>query len=194
MRILSILKIKRRLRTILILIVLLIMSILIVPYAYSRFESTVTSNAVAPIAYYLLKTDYINSNIDIGDIVPSSEQYIYSFTISNNFQGNRTEVNLEYDLVIKTTTNLPLDYDLFINQDYTHPSSTSAIISDQYVTDLSGTYFRELKVAKEYFNFTLDEIKNYTLVVTFPPEYKVNNYEEIVESIELIIESRQKVD
>ncbi len=194
MKILSILKIKKRVTKIIVIIFLLLFSFVVIPYAYSRYESSATSNLVAPIAHYLLKADYIQTNIEVGTIVPSDDPYIYTFTISNNYQGRRTEINLEYDVAIRTTTNLPLEYELYINQDYEHPSSTSSIISDEYIQDDHNTYFRELKVAREYFNFTLDEINNYTLVVRFPSQYKVNNYEEIIESVEIIIDSRQKVD
>ena len=98
-----------KLNKVFILIALLIILLLIMPISYSIFYSQKDSNITVDAAYYVIDTNIINDTIKLDDIIPSEENYNYVFTISNYKDGYRSETDMEYDLVIKTTTNLPLN-------------------------------------------------------------------------------------
>lgn len=176
------------------LFISLIALIFVVPFTYSRYETRATADVRSQVAYYLLDTDYVVDSVKITDLVPSDTPYIYYFTIANNDGINRLETRLEYDLKIRTTTNLPLSFELYMNEDYDNPSSVNIVGSGNTVTDTDGTYFKEFIAPKEYFSFTYDEVNNYTLVVYFPKMYSSYQYQGLIDSIEITIDSKQILD
>ena len=106
---------KKRLIELGVVVVILGIAILIIPASYSKYESKGGSEAEIQYAFYLLKADYFTKNIKLMDIVPRNDSYEYVFTVSNFDGDKRLETDLEYDLWISATTNLPLDYKLYLN-------------------------------------------------------------------------------
>ena len=179
---------------IIVLLFIIIFLVSVTPFTNSRYVSETESEVKIEAAYYLLDTNYIVADIKIPDLVPSNTRYTYGFSIANNKDFERTEVSLEYDLSIRTTTNLPLEYELYLNEDYTNPMADNIIINDNFVLDDDETYFREIETDKRYFSYSYDEIDVYTLVIDFPISYKDFKYQDVIESIEIIINSKQRVN
>lgn len=175
---------------ILVFVIFLIIIFWFFPVTFSRYQTETESEVNIQYAFYLLKTDYFTEEIKLGEIVPQDEKYIYSFTVANNDGINRLETDLEYDLVITTTTNLPLSYELYLNTDYNDPTN-NIITSDVTASDEYGTYFRTLKVNTEYFSYKEDQVNTYYLVVSFPSIYKDSVYQDIVDSVTISIDSKQ---
>lgn len=173
------------------LFIMLVLLIKVMPLTYSRYETDATSDVKADIAFYLLKTDYVISTIKIPHLVPSDTPYIYKFTIANNDGTNRLETRLKYDLSIKTTTNLPLSYSLYMNEEYTSSSAINIIVDDIVSQDEYGTYFKVMKTNTNYFSYLYDEVNTYTLVINFPKRYNTADYQDLVENIEINIDSKQ---
>lgn len=159
--------------------------------SYSRYESNAESNIDTGVAHYILNSGYQYINVKIPNLVPRDDPYVYNFSISNNKDGTRTETLMEYDLMIKTTTNLQLNYELYMNEDYQSPTATDIILSTNIIQDEHGTYFKEMPTAKSYFTYSYDETNNYTLLIYFPKTYINYQYQDIIESIYIIIESKQ---
>lgn len=176
---------------ILVLFVCLVVTIYFTPVVFSKYESDTVSVANANIAFYLLKENYYTESLQLVEMVPRSAPYAYSFTVSNNDGTNRLETDLEYDLTIVTTTNLPLDYELYLNETYNASGATNIIVNDTTATDVDGTYFRTMTTPKETFGFTENQTNTYTLVVYFPSTYISYLYQDILENIEIIINSKQ---
>lgn len=175
-------------------IMLLVIVVLVIPYTYSRYESIVNSQVQTEVAYYLLDASPISGTIRIDNLVPSDEPYVYNFSISNNNGANRTEINLEYNLSIKATTNLPLTFELYLNEDYSNPLSTDIIDENLTVTDEDGVYFKNMTTATEEFSYNIDQTNEYTLLVYFPSTYSSYEYQGIVESIDILINSKQIIE
>lgn len=166
----------------------------LVPYTYSKYETRATADVRSQVAYYLLDSNYMTASIKMSELIPSDTPYIYNFSIANNDGTNRLETRLEYDLNIRTTTNLPLFFELYLNEPYDNPSSTNIIGSGNVVTDEHGTYFKVFPAPKEYFSYEFNEINNYTLVVRFPKSYASFQYQNLIDVIELNIDSKQILD
>lgn len=177
-----------KLNRVTLLIGILFLLLLLVPITYSRFESIKNTKTGIDAAFYVVDTNVEEKSLQLGSIVPSDEEYIYYFTISNYKETKRAEVNIEYDLKIKTTTNLPLTYDL-----YKDGSNESIILSQQVEEDEYGTYFNVITTNKEELPFNSDVINKYKLVVKFPKIYNTFNYQNIVEGVMIIVDSRQKI-
>lgn len=178
---------------ILFLIFLFLLLVILLPMSYSRYESKATSNVNTGVAHYILNPGYQYINVKIPNLVPKDEPYIYNFSISNFKDGVRTETLMEYDLMVKTTTNLQLDYKLYMNENYQNSNSTNIIVENNIIQDSYGTYFKEMKTNKNYFTYLYNETNNYTLLIYFPKTFVNYKYQDILESIFIVIESKQVI-
>lgn len=164
-----------------------------ISFTYAKYQREAIS--VAPIEYalYLLDINHITESIKIENIKPSNDSYIYGFSISNFKYGDRLETNLEYTLTIKSTTNLPLEYRLVINQD-ANTYTGNDFVSDEIVQDEYGTYYRVMKAGEKYFTFTDNQTNYYYLVVNFPIDYIDSKYQDISEFLIIEVDSKQIVN
>ena len=173
------------------MIVLLVVTIFLIPTTLSRYSTSTDSSAETQVAFYLLKATYQTSTVLLEEITPRNTPYTYSFAISNTNGTNRAETNLQYDLSIRTTTNLPLTYELYLNSVYTDNNADEIITSSTTTQDDDGTYFNIFSTDTEYFSHQYNQTNNYQLVVYFPSNYVDEMYQDIIELIEIRIESQQ---
>ena len=176
-----------------VLMMILIGLLYILPITFSRFESNILGSASVEAALYILNADYQTNTIALPSIVPRDEPYTYTFSVANNKDGKRLETKLKYNLMIRTTTNLPITYELYKNITNLN-EATSIKISDEVKKDADGTYFRYIVTNEDYFSYVDDEVNYYTLVVYFPSEYSSFKYQDVVEFIEINIDSMQMIE
>ncbi len=176
------------------LFIILFFLIVIIPVSFSRYETIGSSNLNSSVAYYVIDANYQYLDIRIPNMVPRQEPYIYSFSVANNKEGKRAEVSLEYDLSIQTTTNLELEYELYLNEDYQGQNAQNIIVQDTLNQDEYDTYFRNITTPKQYFSHLYNEINEYTLVIYFDEIYNNYKYQDIIESIFIIINSKQTIN
>jgi len=160
-----------------------------IPYTDSKYLSEVGSNALGGIAFYIIEPGYQNTEIKLDKIVPSDDLYEYEFSVSNYTKEKRLETNAKYNIIIRTTTNLSLEYYLYMND-----GLTDILVDRDILKDSDGTYFYVMKTAEESFGFIENQKNNYILKVKFPLEYKNYNYQDIIESIEIIVSSEQVIN
>lgn len=184
-------KINKRKLLVLIAILILFFVLYIINGTLSKYNSLALSNADIKTAIYILKDDYQTMNLNLNAMIPSSQPYIYKFSISNNDGKNRTETNLEYELKIRTTTNLPLEYELYLNEEYSNTDSKNIITGSLVKKDEDDTYFKNISIDKRNFGFASNETDIYTLVIKFDEEYSNISYQNIIESVELEVSSKQ---
>lgn len=177
---------KNRIEKLVILTMVLVLLICVIPKTFSKYESDMSGVAEVETAFYVIATDYQYQTIALPTIVPRDEPYVYTFSVANNKDGKRLETRLEYNLSIRTTTNLPLTYELYKND-----SDVSIKVSDDVMADDDGTYFRYITTNREFFSYLYDEVNYYTLVVNFSKEFMDFNYQDIADVIEITIDSKQ---
>lgn len=134
-------------------------------------------------------------DIQLGDIGPGETKY-YKFRVYNTDEnGNISDTNIAYALKIITTTNIKLDYDLYLNQNASSTNAVSLIdsneLSNQLMTDGYGTYFRVFAVPEKCFRYGAEKYDEYTLKVTFPKDFSSSSYQDLVESIKIQMRSKQ---
>lgn len=173
-----------------ILFIILTITMMFVPFVYSKFLTVTKSDSKIETAFYILDSDYYGKTINLGGIIPRSDPYIYTFAISNTDGTDRLEVEMKYSLKIVTTTNLPLTYELYMNGNH----EDSIITSMEDIQDEHETYFKEIKTNDEYFGFEEDETNEYELYIYFDEQYDNFEYQDIVEMIDIVIESNQVLD
>ncbi len=172
-------------------ILFIILIFILLNRTFAKYKTEATSQAEIQAAFYLLNDEYQTAEVKLDSLEPRDDEYVYSFSVSNNKSNKRTETSLEYELKIVTTTNLPLSYKLYKNEDY--KTGTNIITSDTILPDEYGTFFRTICTEKEIFTYSENKTNIYTLVVKFPKEYNKTEYQDIIEAITIAIESRQLI-
>lgn len=171
-----------------VLLILLLILLSIIPFAYSRYESNISSNANIDVAMYVLEPGYQYVDLKLADVLPSTDSYEYSFTVANyKDEDTMTDVNLEYSLDVVTTTNLPITYELVDPTDF----NRNLIISNNVLPDDDGTYFRTIKTENHTFTYTQRKIYNYKLILHYSTDDITHIYQGMTDSIRIIINSNQ---
>ena len=185
----------KKLRILYAKMVILILSCLIIARIFvlvlSKYESISNSYANVDIAFYLLKEDYKTMTIDLASIVPRDNEYIFEFSIGNQEGEQIAEVDLEYELTLRATTNLPLTYKLYMNEQYTDEGATNIIKENTVNADEYGTYFRTMTTEKILLKYTEGKTNLYQLVVTFPQNYNSEIYQNVLELLEINVNAEQ---
>ena len=176
-----------------ILILCFLISLRIFVLVLSKYESIANSNADVDIAFYLLKEDYQTMTTNLASVAPRDNAYVFTFSIGNQDGVKKAEVDLTYNLTIRTTTNLPLTYDLYMNQQYDDTDAVSIIKENVISQDEDMTYFRTITTEPVTLEYKTGTTNVYQLVVYFPKSYNQENYQDIIEAIEITVDAKQVV-
>lgn len=176
-------------------LVLLVLCLLIIARIFvlvlSKYESISNSYANVGIAFYLLKEDYKSMTINLASILPQDDVYVFDFTIGNQNGDEVAEVDIKYVLSLRTTTNLPLTYELYMNEQYTSNNAKNIIKENTVAYDEYGTYFRTITTDEIYLSYKERTTNSYQLVVHFPANYNKESYQDIIELIEINVDAQQ---
>lgn len=161
----------------------------IIKQTYASYESNSELNLNISNALYVFKEGKLNFNIDLNKLVPSEDAYEYYFTIANYNDSKRSDVDIEYTIKMLTTTNLPLEYELYYND-------TNIIEDYSYMQDEDLSWYKVMNIPSIYqMNYNSSILNTYKLVVYFPIEYALlTGYDGLVDNIEIEINSKQIID
>ena len=173
------------------LIALLFLSFFLLRAAYARYQVDAKINADIDRALYIIGEEKMSFNIETDGIVPSSTPYTYRFSVSNFNQNNMSDVDINYSINIRTTTNLPITLSLYRNQ--LPENGTNIFGSPVTKQDEDGAWYRVYKTNDTYdFYYRNQTTDIYTLVINFPLVYANDTtYSNYIENIEVNIESKQ---
>lgn len=174
-----------------ILIICFIITVKIFSLALAKYETEIDARANIDVAFYLLKEDYQTMNLNLDSILPQDNEYEYYFKIGNQDGEKTADLDLQYSLGVRTTTNLPLTYELYeIGED---SSTTDVVVKNEVKKDEHGTYFRYITTEDVELKYTNPKTIYYKLVVKFPKNYNSISYQDIIELIEISVKSEQIV-
>ena len=186
---------KKLLLRLIILSCFIIITLLIIRnyrFTKSKYE-TITDVEIKPtIAFFIADVKSYNDSIKLEEIVPRSEPYLYSFTVSNFKGEEKANVDLTYSIEFITTTNMPLEYKLYKEDDLNHDITSST----SYTTDSNGMYYKHLYIdGVSSLKYNAKNTHTYVLSVEFPEIYKDNpvDYSGVVELIEVYVHAEQEV-
>lgn len=187
-------KLRRLYAKLIILVLCLLIIARIFVLVLSKYESIANSYANVEIAFYLLKEDYKTMTINLAELLPQNNAYVFDFSIGNQDGIEMAEVDLEYELSLRTTTNLPLTFELYMNENYTDTGATNIIKENNIALDEQGTYFRTMTTEKIYLSYKEGKTNLYQLVVYFPGNYNQEIYQDIIELLEINVNAQQVTD
>ena len=154
----------------------------------AKYVAAATSDVDVNLAYYVFEDSSISQNLRLVDILPSSSTYTYTISVANYNANDRTKTAIDYDITIRTTTNLPLEFEV-----HKQGSNTSVIDDVVEEADDDGTYFRTITLEGDTCGFAQNEMTIYELEIEFPDDCNDAQYEGIVEYIEVTVDARQKM-
>lgn len=185
----------KKLRRLYAKLVILVLCFLIIARIFvlvlSKYESISNSYANVDIAFYLLNEDFQTMTLNLASLLPQNNAYTFEFSIGNQAGDEIAEVDIEYELTLRTTTNLPLTYELYMNEVYTDEGATNIIKENVVAQDEYGTYFRTMTTEKITLPYKEGKTNLYQLVVYFPEDYAQEKYHDIIELLEINVNAMQ---
>lgn len=174
------------------LIIIIIVSAIQIRKTLARYETTTTTEREVDVAFWIVDNSFKSERLLIDDIYPSTNPFEYTFTVSNFSDTKKAETDLEYEIILTASTNLPLSYEITKN-------GTTCTKVERLYTDTDGTYYREIKLetaanslVKRYEDNTPD---TFVIKVTFPQEYSSNQeYADLMEDMKLDLSAKQIID
>lgn len=182
----------KKLLVILVLIAIIVVAIILIRNTLARYESDATSSKDVDVAFWIVNNTFESNQVVIKDIYPADTTYDYSFTVSN-FEGNKkAETDLTYDLVLKMTTNLPLEYDVQKN-------GKACKKTEELIQDEDGTYYKQIKLDTDANGLKMkqgtDQTDTFVIKVKFPKSNNTNlEYADLMEYIKLDLTAKQVIE
>ena len=177
----------------LILFLALFLAFYLLKVAYARYEIRAKVNANIDKALYIFEDEKISFNLEPEGIIPSNDDYTYRFSVSNYNASKHSDVDLNYKVKVRTTTNLPITVMMFRNELPTASGAVNLFQSAVSVQDEDDAWYRLYETVNEYEMDYVDDVTDvYTMVIRFPSVYANDiTYADYLESIEVILESKQ---
>ena len=178
-------------KKIVISLVVIISILFISGITYSKYTSNaslaVTNQFLAKFIFDAEETDSIS--LPMTSLNPGDEES-YTFSVTNNKDNKRSNVDIEYSIRLETFHFMPLDIKLYKVLDD----------KEELVLNCDESYSRddENKLICNSSPLTLsysEDVKDdYKLVVSFSEEYNSLEYTDLVDYIDISIKSYQKTD
>jgi hypothetical protein len=186
---------KRFLKVSLVFAFSIILIVFLVTRAYGSYITTAKLRADIDKAIYIFEEEKLSFNIDENKIIPSNDPYTYVFSVQNYNTSQTSDVDLTYNINIRSTTNLPLEIKLYRNENYNASGATNIIGSPTLRRDADGAWYRLYTESDDYpMNYNSNTKDIFTLVINFPKAYSIDTtYVDITENIEVIINSKQTI-
>ena len=177
------------------LVFILFLSLFLLRNTFARYELRSRIDANIDRALYIFDATEMSFNLEPSGIIPSSNKYVYRFSVSNFNETKESDVDISYQVSLRTTTNLPFTYELYRNELYTDSGARSILSGAIQKQDEDDAWYKVYNAENEYeMSYENHTTDTYSLVVSFPLEYATDTtYANYIESIEVIIKSKQIV-
>lgn len=174
------------------LLIILLIAIGSVDFTQARYESEVEVSGSPNLAFFIVDVTTQSGHIKLDEMIPRVEPYTYTFNVSNFNTQKRANVDLTYTIEIITTTNMPLNFQIFKGNDM----DTMQVDHDITTTDSNGVYYRHLVIDDaSIMTYSANHTDTYTLWVQFPVANKdyPERYEGIIDLVDIKIVAEQVV-
>ena len=163
---------------------------------FASYQTVAVGNISSNIAFYLVKAGYQEQQIYLSSLTPRTEPYVYTFSVSNRDGNKVSDVDVEYVVKVISTTNLPLRFELYMNEDYASNDSTNLVTSQNTTIEYDeyGTIFKTITLDEEELLFNNPSTNNYTLLIYYGENSADSKYQDTIESIRIVTDSRQIIE
>lgn len=180
------------------LIIIIIIAIIQIGKTLARYESATATERDVDIAFWIVDNSFQTERLLIKDIYPREvteeiPPFEYKFSVSNfNSAGKKAETDLDYEIELITTTNLPLSYKIKKN------GNTCTVIEELF-QDEDGTFYKRIKLETDDNQLVMSHkdkmTDSFVLEVTFPKENsRYMEYADLIEDIKVNLSAKQVIE
>ncbi len=157
-------------------------------YSYFRSDIKLSSNNIN-FAKFIFNSSVVESfELPLDNLFPGSNNE-YLFSVTNNERGTVSDVDTEYIITIKTYHFIPLDITLYSIEDEAY---TLVLDCNEEEYDRDDKNVLICSTDSLTLNYDTMKTDEYKLAISFPSEYNDLEYQNLVDFIELNINSEQK--
>jgi len=170
-----------------IIITVMILLLLTTGITYSLYTSSKDINIESSLASFIVdvtKTD--NFDIPLSNIEPGTE-LVYNFSVSNNSSEKSSDVFIIYNITLTTMHLMPLDINLY-------DSDGNVVINCNESNSRNSKNELECISSDIEMAYDIDIKDSYTLKVNFDALYSESSYADLVDYINLKVDSYQKTE
>jgi len=187
------------------LLIIIIIAVIQIRRTLARYETIAETERTVDAAFWIIDGSFEEQRLLIENIFPSNTPFEYRFAVSNFNQTKIAETDMEYEMVITTTTNLPLSYEILKESTTIYKIDSYTENKEEIFKDADGTYYREIKLGSSEAPFIINTIDdttkqksaktdNYKIKVTFDQTFSANeNYADLMEDIKIQLIARQRI-
>lgn len=158
---------------------------------YSVFRSDTTDIGTKDIAKFVFNTEVVDSiELPISDIYPGITKE-YAFSVSNNSASSVSNVTLEYELIIKTYNFMPLDIILYKVENEAESPIMECAENETFQRGVDNQLLCNAPIQE--MNYDEIQLDNYVLKITFPSGNYGEEYTNLVDFVDIEINSWQKI-
>lgn len=169
--------------------IILLLTVFTTGITYSVFTSNILLNSNQKIAKFVFNTEMLDSlSLPLSGLTPGEEME-YSFEVSNNSKGIKSNITLNYNMIIKTYHFIPTTIKLYRVID---GSEELFMTCDESYTrnDVNELVCNTSTLEMKY---SSNEIHEYKLKVSFDSNYSSIEYTDLIDYINIEINSWQKI-
>lgn len=168
------------------LLLLTIASLGVLSATYARYVSQVSGAATATVAAWGSDAVLEPLNIDISGLTPGKSEE-YTFQVTNQKDGNVSQVAQEYSFLLETTGNLPLAFTL--TSEGTISAGEGSPVSGTTGGGLSMNSGQELTGG--ILPHTNKVVHTYKLTVSWPESSNQSDYADEIDLVTLTVKAEQ---
>ena len=166
-------------------LILLGIAILGVGITYSMYHSMITSNIDVYIANFIVDAQMKNHiDLDLSSLKPG-DTIDYDFSVSNGSQDTSSDVNINYNIIIRTMHFMPLDIVLYDDSDNEIMTCDETFSRDEN-NELVCTSDTMVMPYRENVQ------DDYSLEISFPIQYSSYEYSSLIDYLNIEVISSQK--
>ncbi len=170
-----------------IILTFIIICLLTTGITYSLYTSSKDVNIESSIASFIVDVRRTDSfDIPLNDIKPGME-LAYDFSVSNNSKDKTSDVFIIYNITLNTMHLMPIDINLY-------DESGNLVLTCDETNDRNIRNELECKSSDIEMAYDKDIRDNYTLKVRFDSLYSESSYADLVDYINLRVDSYQKTE
>ena len=178
------------------IIIILIISVVALSFtigiAYSAFSSKAKVSMIdQKIAAFVFNAEKkANIEIPLENMQPG-DKIDYAFSVTNNDEEAVSEVNINYQIIIKTFHFIPLELKLYKITDEGQTKTEIGVCNETFTRNAQNELVCNMPA--QTMNYSEEYLDDYKLEVFFPEEYNGVIYSGLVDFLNLEIHSEQSI-
>lgn len=152
----------------------IVTTIIVATISLSKFKTIIATSSNAKVAVPIIDLSSTSLKVSITPL----EEKTYTFSVTNNKDGRKSETAMEYTLQIKSLSNLPLEFELY-TYDNSEKGENNLLSGSGKITD------------KIQMNIEENVLHTYQLKIKWKTDELDYRYSQVADYIQIVLNSNQ---